>query len=129
VDLTKLKRPLNEMFVTNSTFIPGFKIVKHLGIEHTHTLIEANELERLTFVYKGLRDNTVDPEDIKYYNSYKEGHEKLHDQLVEELKQKAHHSGANALLSIQFSLNQVVDPKRTIYKLTCTCTKAVIDHE
>lgn len=129
IDLSQFKRPLSEMHVTNSTFLPGLKILKHLGIEHTHTLIEAEDLERLTFVYKGLRDGNVDPEDIKYYNSYKEGHEKLHDLLVDELKQKAHQSGANALLSIQFSLNQMNDSKKTYYKLSCTGTKAIVENE
>jgi uncharacterized protein YbjQ (UPF0145 family) len=129
IKLTKLKLTIDQMFLSPSNEISGYKTIKNLGIAHAHTIINEEDLDRLTFVYKELRGNTVPAEDLKLYKSYKVGHDLLHDELINEIKVNAYTEGANALLSIQFTLNSFSDHNKTFYKLTCSCSKAIIAHE
>lgn len=118
---------IQDMLMTTQNTIEGYHIKKYMGIDHAHTFIDEEELERLHFIYKGLRENNSSDEDLEHYRNYKDSFNKLHDELLDEIKNRAFRNGSNALLGIQFSMNQMADHKKSQYQLSCSATFALVE--
>lgn len=128
------KRPeknfkISDMIITNASSIQNYKIVKILGIEHAHCTLTEDEISRSAYIHQRILAQDLASSEIDDFKTYKKGQDELHDILLAEIKNKAFKEGANALLSVQFNLNSISDHKQHFMKLTCTCTKVILEHE
>jgi uncharacterized protein YbjQ (UPF0145 family) len=119
-------KSIKELIVTTANTISGHQIDKYLGILNAHAFIDEEDINRLSFIDKSIEDKTLDEEDQIIYKRYKDNFEKIHDELLDQLKVKAFKEGANALIGVQFTTNSFADHKKNKYQITCTCTKATI---
>lgn len=128
------KRPekhfkISDMIITNAPSVPHYQIVKILGIEHAHTILTEEEISRNAYINQRLLAQDLEANELEDFKTYKKSQDELHDILLAEIKNKAFKEGANALLSVQFNLNSISDHKQHFMKLTCTCTKVILEHE
>jgi uncharacterized protein YbjQ (UPF0145 family) len=120
---------ISDMIITNSSTIPNYKIIKILGIEHAHCLLTEDEISRGAYINQRLLAQDINTSEMEDFKNYKKDQDELHNILLAEIKNKAFKEGANALLSVQFNLNSISDHKQHFMKLTCTCTKVILEHE
>ncbi len=130
-----------DILVSTSDSVAGYKVIKHLGVQTTFTLVEEDELERLSFVDRKARDESPlyevksdeDYGDISSDQAFKNYHQSfsaLYDDLANQLKQKALGKNANALLGISFHMDPLQFDRRekriNAYQITCSATLAQI---
>ena len=130
-----------DIMVSTSDSVSGYKVIKHLGVQTTFTLVEEDELERLSFVDKKTRDESplyeVKSDDDygamssdQAFKNYHHSFSALYDDLANQLKQKALAANANALLGISFHMDPLQFDRRekriNAYQITCSATFAQI---
>lgn len=123
------KFKISEMIISNASNIPNFKVIKVIGIEHAHTLLNEEDISRMAYINKRILLNDLNEQEKSDFKDYKNEQDEIHNILLSEVKNKAYKEGANALLSVQFNLNSLADHKNNFFKLTCTCTKVILEHE
>jgi len=128
------KRPeknfkIADMIITNAPSVQNYKIVKILGIDHAHCTLSEDEISRSAYIHQRILARDLSPNEMEDFKTYKKEQDELHNILLAEIKNRAFKEGANALLSVQFNLNSLSDHKQHFMKLTCTCTKVILEHE
>lgn len=132
IEETKKLTDLNinqEILVTTGQHLDGFKISKYLGIHNVNTLISEEDLERLQFVDQSLKNNEVNDEDLKIYLGHKESFNELHQELVNELKNKALKANANGIIGLQFHTTHLTELNKRSYQINCSATLVKLERE
>lgn len=139
LNLSDISTTLKDFLMTTSSTLPGHKIVKHLGVQTTFTIVEEDELEKLSFVDRKERDASPLfelPEgesslsSDQAFKNYHQSFNALYEDLSNQLKQKALMQKANAILGLSFQLSPLHFDRRekriNAYQITCSGTLASV---
>lgn len=105
------KIAIESVLVSTTPNLDGYKIDRYLGVLTEHALIDQENLSRLEHI--GEHENT------ERFSSV----EDTYDSLIEKLKAKALSKGGNAILSLNFTMNQLpesITEKNQTFKITAT---------
>lgn len=128
---------INDVLVTTASALEGYRIIKHLGVQTALTIVEEDELEKLSFVAASERtqsevyDMTPSSEMSEMssqsaYQKFKQNYAALYENLADELKQKAFKEKANALIGLTYQLSPLHFDRHgkniNAYQITCSAT-------
>lgn len=132
--------PLKEIIVSTTAQLEGHTIKKYIGVQTSFAIVDEEELERLKFVQNQERnaralheyhpDESEDLSSERAFHDYKNSFDLLFISLVEDLKSKAQKEKANALLGLNYQLQQLPFEKtsngKNCYQLTASATMALV---
>lgn len=130
--------PAKEIIVSTTATLAGHVIKKYIGVQTSFAIVDEEELERLKFVQKTVRmqsvlhnyetDESVTSE--RAFKDYQNSFELLFTDLCDQLKARAMKERANALLGLNYQLTSLPFEKSALggscYQLTCSATLAVV---
>lgn len=130
-----------DIIMTTSQNIPNYKILDYNGVHSVMSIIDEDDLEKLQYVDKTLRDHgdifnlPFDGQDENStkdaFLNYQKSFSLIFDELKMRLKQKAYSLKANAVLGVSFQVSPVNFQSNThgAYSITCSATFAKIIKE
>lgn len=131
---------LKDIIVSTTSHLESYEIEKYLGIHSSIAIIDQEELDRLKFVQQSSRAHSplfsIDTETEEQmttqqaFSDYQRSFDLIFQDLVDQLKQKAQREQANALLAINYQINQLPikksDQNQIGFQLICTATLAQV---
>ncbi len=136
---------LTEIITSTMPSLEGYDIIRYHGVQTCMTLVEENELERLKYVQKTIRNNSelypLESDLIEQYtslpdvtldafNDFHKSFDILFIDLLDQLKHKAQKENANALLGINYQIAHLPinkkDNDQAVYQIICSATLASV---
>lgn len=113
---------LEDIIVISSSSVQGHQVEQHLGVIKEAKLYDLGDLTQEKFEFEKIDEQLVQVD-------HELAGPEIYNILAKSLKEQAHKMGANAVLSLSYSLTPVIKEGTNLYHIICTGDAVILSQE